>query len=1800
MKLLYLLTIVAFLASCGGGGGGGGVSMTLPSEEMQAAAVQESIRQVQSSLSTLSNLDISSASTREEIADINAEISALSALDTATIIAELVALQEQLSALQIRVNNLITTLTTTKTCQNGNTIPESETCMKSCINGDTIPESETCMKSCINGETIPESDICMKSCINGDTIPESDTCMKSCINGDTIPESDICMKSCINGETIPESETCMKSCINGETIPESDTCMKSCINGETIPESDTCMKSCINGDTIPESDTCMKSCINGETIPESDICMQTCPVVGTIAETESCPATQICNNGEIILASDICMKRCNNGDTIPESDICMQTCPVVGAIPETESCPATQICNNGEIILASDICMKRCNNGDTIPESDTCMKSCINGDTIPESDICIKSCINGETIPESDICMQTCPVVGAVPETESCPATQICNNGEIILASATCMKSCINGDTIPESHLCMQTCPVVGSIPEIQPCPATQICLSGDLILASATCMKSCINGDTIPESDVCMQTCPVVGSIPEIQPCPATQTCLSGDLILASDTCMRTCNGETKPENEVCYNDDGSFHSVILPPPNPSDGLNYRTAEFRRSYGLDHINADAAYQRGYFGQGVTVAVLDSGMLTSHVDLRNNVVAGYDFIDDTETITDPNGHGTLVGGIIAATKNGIGGHGVAPQAKMMPLRILNEDGSTETFNDILDAIRHALDRNVPIINNSYGGSRQIEGVINGISVFIDLPVLLIDTGRVQDFSNIIGDKDTVLVWASGNEHWNSRARPPIYADKDRENRSPIDGQYTTADIIEKFTFTGVLESVGNLRHPFINAFPSAPSSYPQYPLIDPTLGDQWLVAVASNETLDTSKNDNRLASFSNGCGRTSFWCLTVPGENIYTTHSDMSGNFYARVSGTSFAAPYVSGALAVLKNRLPNMPMSVIRAILLTTATDINNDGIDIDFGWGLVNLEKAVTLQNLSAFATTKTCLDGSTIPVTNICPSITCADGEICYYADGSFTSFSLALSPPNLADNTNYRAGGRNTEFNANPGLGQINADAAYQRGYFGQGVTVAVVDSGMLTSHMDLSANIVAGYNFADNNTIIHDGVGHGTWTGGIIAAVRGNTDFIYTSGTYGTFTGGTQGVAPQAKLMPLQVGDANGNFVPSAPAFEYAITNHVPIINNSYGRSFGFVHGQYNGVSVFFRMPLLRELWDDDDRTILADVANAVRGHETVLVWSAGNDGWHNNAATLQIYSDVGLQTLSTLGVSKEDFIENVILDNRIALPTTNRRLADYNIPLVGPGLYALAPTEYPELVSQWLVAVAATPDADDNIRLLESSNGCGEAKFWCLAAPGYDIATTSAAADSILSISDGTSVAAPHVSGALAVLKSRLPNMPMSVIRALLLNTATDINDDGVDEDFGWGFINLEKAVTLQNLSTIAPTNNSGNSGNGAALIDTNIKLPAALSHVKSAMQHISVAVSVVGNAHYNMPLAHIARIGTQNHERFGDAAADMLRTANDNRFSAAQLFAATDYKTNQFRTIGATVDLQHFGKWQLQHDFCKECKTSAWQEWNEFHTHTDVNTPFFAADEKHYKLNMQGKGIRPFAAIGGADNTPYYQLGLRWKNNLSGMNILAEYSEIREPESFMGADFGTLGYARAKTRQKRIMLSGDLFADWQGFAMLEHAQSAADISDGGFLQSVADLRAWGWTAALQTENLFIGDDKLRLSVRQQTALQSGRALLNYTRATCDDGGAGDCFSEAFYGDLQEAPDYLRARGQTLVAESTAIELSESPTTIFTLGYAVHPSAKSSLAFGLEHNTKTKENALSAQLNIQF
>jgi subtilisin family serine protease len=123
-------------------------------------------------------------------------------------------------------------------------------------------------------------------------------------------------------------------------------------------------------------------------------------------------------------------------------------------------------------------------------------------------------------------------------------------------------------------------------------------------------------------------------------------------------------------------------------------------------------IDASAAWQRS-LGTGVTVAVVDTGIKANHPELASQIAAGgYDFVDKDPVPQDGNGHGTHVAGTIAAANTGSAPViGVAPGAKILPLRVLDNSGSGWT-SDIADAFEYAADSGVRIVNASLGGDED--------------------------------------------------------------------------------------------------------------------------------------------------------------------------------------------------------------------------------------------------------------------------------------------------------------------------------------------------------------------------------------------------------------------------------------------------------------------------------------------------------------------------------------------------------------------------------------------------------------------------------------------------------------------------------------------------------------------------------------------------------------------------------------------------------------------------------------------------------------------------------------------------------------------------------------------------------------------------------------------------------------------------------------------------------------------------------------------------------------------------------
>jgi subtilisin family serine protease len=160
------------------------------------------------------------------------------------------------------------------------------------------------------------------------------------------------------------------------------------------------------------------------------------------------------------------------------------------------------------------------------------------------------------------------------------------------------------------------------------------------------------------------------------------------------------------------------------------------------QQWGLDMIQADAAHSTST-GSRAVVAVIDTGVMASHEDLTGRLLPGHDFIQDDSTPQDENGHGTHVTGIVAAdANNGKGIEGVAPGAKVMPIRVLDADGSGDAAV-VAKGIDWAVAHNADVINLSLGGS-AVDSLIGSDEKF---------TTALQNALN----HGVVVVAAAGND-----------------------------------------------------------------------------------------------------------------------------------------------------------------------------------------------------------------------------------------------------------------------------------------------------------------------------------------------------------------------------------------------------------------------------------------------------------------------------------------------------------------------------------------------------------------------------------------------------------------------------------------------------------------------------------------------------------------------------------------------------------------------------------------------------------------------------------------------------------------------------------------------------------------------------------------------------------------------------------------------------------------------------------------------------------------------------------
>ncbi len=153
------------------------------------------------------------------------------------------------------------------------------------------------------------------------------------------------------------------------------------------------------------------------------------------------------------------------------------------------------------------------------------------------------------------------------------------------------------------------------------------------------------------------------------------------------------------------------------LPPPSPLPVENPAWSnvaasvdEYQRSWGVQRISAGSAHSQGITGAGVKIAVIDTGIDYNHPELKGNYRGGYDFVNNDDDPVDDSlrGHGTLVAGIIAARVNGQGVVGVAPEASLYALKIMDSNGAS-SIGRMVAALQWAVDHDIDIVNISMGG-----------------------------------------------------------------------------------------------------------------------------------------------------------------------------------------------------------------------------------------------------------------------------------------------------------------------------------------------------------------------------------------------------------------------------------------------------------------------------------------------------------------------------------------------------------------------------------------------------------------------------------------------------------------------------------------------------------------------------------------------------------------------------------------------------------------------------------------------------------------------------------------------------------------------------------------------------------------------------------------------------------------------------------------------------------------------------------------------------------------------------------
>lgn len=357
----------------------------------------------------------------------------------------------------------------------------------------------------------------------------------------------------------------------------------------------------------------------------------------------------------------------------------------------------------------------------------------------------------------------------------------------------------------------------------------------------------------------------------------------------------------------------------------------------------LVDIGAPQAWARGWTGKGSIIGIVDSGIDLDHSEFDGKIIdalcftrscdLGYESVDDITRVS----HGTHIAGIAAASLDGVGTTGVAPDAKLLIAKATIGTHGSIDFGAIAKGVAWAASNGADAINvssnyrvdNTYKNSIvSVESGVyrstdtrgrNGLSYDKDgYSFLLVDT-FAQNLKQAMQDTEAVLVAAAGNQRLDYSTFPAHYAVLENEDGTlAMDGRVIVAGSydVRNNTIASYSNKAGTMCFDF-------------------------------NETTNKCNTDYRVSDF----------YLMAPGSYVASTDKDGE---YRLNSGTSMSAPMISGAVAVIKQMWPHMKGQNLAKLLLNTGNkDIPNYDVNVH-GQGLLDLAAATSPQGSIGIPTT------------------------------------------------------------------------------------------------------------------------------------------------------------------------------------------------------------------------------------------------------------------------------------------------------------------------------------------------------------------------------------------------------------------------------------------------------------------------------------------------------------------------------------------------------------------------------------------------------------------------------------------------------------------------------------------------------------------------------------------------------------------------------------------------------------------------------------------------------------------------